>query len=276
MADRGDGAALARGACLGPYRLEALLGRGRMGSVFRARAASGEVVALKVLDPELADDDAFRRRFEREGRIAAAVRHRHLVAVVDQGEIDGRQYLACRYLPGGSLADRVAPGRLDPPAVARIVAHVGAGLDALHRAGLVHRDVKPSNVMLDADGSAALTDFGVARGEADTALTKRGRVVGTVDYLAPEVISGEPATPASDVYGLGCVAYECATGAPPFADRQTLAEACVAHLRDEPPRPDVPTAFADALLKALAKEPSKRPATATAYARLLQAGAKGL
>jgi serine/threonine-protein kinase len=159
------------------------------------------------------------------------------------------------------------------------VSHVGSALDAIHARGLVHRDVKPANIMLDESGNAALTDFGVARGEAHTALTKQGRIVGTVDYLAPEVIRGDNAVAASDVYGLGCTAYECAVGTAPFAARGTIVETCLAHLNEPPPhfasrRRDLPRAFVDALLTALAKRPAERPATGTAYARLLRAATK--
>ena len=273
-------AELRPGTTLGPYRIVTELGRGRMAVVYRAVREDGAVVALKVLRRELRDDPAYRRRFEREARIAGRVRHDHLVPVLDRGEIGGSPYLATPYVAGGSLAERLADGPIAIADLVRLVAQIGAGLDALHRAGLVHRDVKPSNVMLDETGAAALADFGFARGEADTALTKQGRVVGTVDYLAPEVIRGEAARPRSDIYGLGCLAYECIVGSPPFADRRTIAEACAAHLREEPPdpadaRPDVPGAFAGALLTALAKDPARRPATGTAYALLLRAGARG-
>ena len=156
---------------------------------------------------------------------------------------------------------------------------MGGALDALHGLGLVHRDVKPANVLLDGDGHALLADFGVARGHAHTALTRVGRTVGTPDYLAPEVIRGGRATPASDLYGLGCLAYECATGAPPFAEKRTIGDVCVAHLQEDPPDPGrrraLPLALVSSLLTALAKDPARRPATGAAYARLLRAGAKG-
>lgn len=274
-----DDRTLGPGAAVGPYRIEAELGRGRMGVVYRARRDDGVAVALKILRPELASDPTYRRRFAREGALAARVRDEHLVPVIDRGESGSWWYLAARYVAGGSLATRLERGVLSIPELVRTVAHVGAGIDALHRAGLVHRDVNPSNVMLDERGGAALTDFGLARGEADTVLTTDGRVVGTPDYLAPEVIRGERAGPRTDVYGLGCLAYACAVGHPPFADQRTVGEVCAAHLRDDPAepsleRPDLPSPFGDALLTALAKDPARRPATGTAYALLLRAGAR--
>lgn len=272
-------AALEPGTRLGPYLLGEPLGRGRVGTVFRAEGPNGEV-ALKVLHPELADDPAYRRRFDREGEVAAGVDHPHLVSVVDHGEADGLRYLATRFVRGESLAERIERGPLAVDALVLAVRHVASGLDALHRAGLLHRDVKPANVMLGEDGAAALADFGLARAEADTVLTQAGKVAGTVDYLAPEAIRGETVGPRADVYALGCVAYECATGRPPFAGARTVAAACRAHLL-EPPRdpavrrPELPRPLADSLLTALAKEPERRPATGTAYALLLRAGARG-
>ncbi|HEX2110616.1 MAG TPA: serine/threonine-protein kinase [Gaiellaceae bacterium] len=265
---------------LGPYRLEEVLGEGRMGVVYRAvRDADGAVVALKVLRRELSDDHAYVRRFEREGEIASGLDHPHLVPVVDRGNAEGRRFLAARYVRGRSLAERLGESPLVPLELARVVAHVGSALDELHRRGLVHRDVKPANILLDERDAAVLTDFGVARGAADSTLTRIGRVVGTVDYLAPEVIRGSSATAASDIYSLGCVAYECAVGRPPFGER-SVPEACAAHLREPPPdpgslNPDLPAALVRALLTALAKDPARRPATGAAYGRLLLAAAKG-
>ena len=263
---------------VGPYRLVAPLGEGGMGIVFRANRATGGVAALKVLRRELSGDETFRRRFEREGRIAAQLDHPHLVEVVDAGEAEGLQYLASRFVDGETLADRLErDGTLPLPDLIRLAAELGTGLDTLHQAGLVHRDVKPSNVMLGAEG-AALTDFGLARGVADSVLTMPGRVVGTLDYLAPEVIRGEPAGPPADVYALGCLLYECVCGSPPFGSRP-FAEAAAAHLSEEPPDPcrardDVPPALWDALRYGLAKDPADRPPTATAYALMLRVSAQ--
>jgi serine/threonine-protein kinase len=266
------------GDSLGPYRLVAPLGEGGMGIVFRAQRSTGGDAALKVLRRELSGDETFRRRFEREGRIAAQLDHPHLVEVVDSGEANGLHYLASRFVEGETLADQLErDGSLSLPQLVRIAAELGTGLDALHEAGLVHRDIKPSNVMLGADG-AALTDFGLARGLADSVLTAPGRVVGTLDYLAPEVIRGQPAGPAADIYALGCLLYECVCGSPPFGSRP-FAEAAAAHLSEEPPDPSgvrdgLPLAFWDALRHGLAKDPADRPPTATAYALMIRVSAK--
>jgi serine/threonine-protein kinase len=168
------------------------------------------------------------------------------------------------YYARGSLAG-VVPLPLE--AVVRLAAEVGQALDALHRAGIVHRDVKPSNVLLGDDG-AVLSDFGSARGETSTKLTQEGELVGTVHYLAPELIEGAPASAATDVYAFACLLYEAGTGAPPFAGRDA-AEIGYAHLVEPPPRPDLPDAASDAILLGLAKEPAERPTTATALARML-------
>lgn len=251
-----------------------------MGVVHRAvREPDGETVALKILKRDLSADETYRRRFAREARAAAAVKNKHLVPILDAGEAEGRYYLASAYAPGGSLADRLElEGALSVRDTVRIAAGVGGGLDALHRAALVHRDVKPSNVMFDTSGSAALTDFGLAKGPAYTVLTRPGEVMGTVDYLAPELIKGGGATPASDLYALGCTVYECLAGAPPFAEK-SLFELTAAHLEERPPdprgrRPDLTEQLAWAVLQALAKEPGARPPTATAYAHMLRLAAR--
>ena len=265
---------------LGPYRLLSLLGQGQMGVVFRARRdTDDETVALKILRNELAGDELYRRRFEREARIASELAHENVVPVVDFGEASGRLYIAALYVRGVSLSERIAAhGALSLAEALRLVSDLSGALEALHSRGLVHRDVKPANVMMDERGAAALTDFGLARGVADTVLTKTGVVVGTVDYLAPELIRGQPATQSSDLYALGCVAYECLAGAPPFADK-AYVETLLAHVQDEPPdlralRAELPESVSWTVLKALAKDPAERPPTATAYARMLRASAQ--
>jgi serine/threonine protein kinase len=268
------------GEQLGSYRLVALLGQGHMGIVFRARRETDdESVALKVLRDELAGDELYRRRFQREARIASELAHENVVPVIDFGEASGRLYLAALYVRGVSLSERIASrGALSLAEALRLVRDLSGALEALHARGLVHRDVKPANVMVDERGTAALTDFGLARGVADTVLTRTGVVVGTVDYLAPELIRGQQAGHASDIYALGCLLYECLAGAAPFADK-AYVETLLAHVRDEPRdlsdlRPDLPVGFCWAVLKALAKDPAQRPATATAYARLLRVSAQ--
>ena len=274
MLSSGASESLGAGDALGPYRIEALLGEGGMGQVFRATdTATGDVVALKVIKPEHTDEE-HARRFAHEARAAGEVSHRNLVGVIDAGESGGRRYLAMRYVPGRSVDERIqAEGPLPVPDVARIARHVAAGLDALHGAGLVHRDVKPSNILLDEEGVAALTDFGLAKGSDYSALTAAGRAVGTIDYLAPELIKGDPPTASSDLYSLGCVVYECLAGRSPFGGRGML-QVGLGHLEETPSDPcaersDAPAHLGAAVLTALQKQPDARPSTATAYARLI-------
>jgi serine/threonine-protein kinase len=198
--------------------------------------------------------------------------------VLEAGEHEGRAYLVLPYYRGGSLAVRIrALGRLSEEETVDVAAQLGRALDALHGAGIVHRDVKPSNVLLDAEGMVFLGDFGLMRAGDWTRLTQDGQLLGTPHYLAPELIEGAEATPASDVYALGCVLYECIAGAPPFAAATTAAAIGFAHLTQPPPdpraaRPDLPDAVAEGLLLALAKDPASRPTSATALARMLDLG----
>jgi serine/threonine-protein kinase len=276
----GPGAAtreLQPGDVLGDYRLESELGEGGMGLVFRAvRTSDGKEVALKVLKLALANDLLFQHRFRQEARAAAEVHEPHLVPIIEADEADGRHYLAVDYVPGGSLTDRIAAkGRLDGADLVRMVSEIAAGLDALHGAGIVHRDIKPQNILFALDDTAMLTDFGLAKGRAYTVLTQPGQVMGTLDYLAPELIRGEPATPLTDVYALGCVAFECVAGKAPFADK-SLFQVGIAHLEEPPPdpsedRPDIGPGLSGALLAAIEKDPAARPQSAGAYAELLRA-----
>ena len=250
-----------------------------MGLVFKAVGADGKVVALKVLRREFGEDEVFTERFKQEARAAAEVHHPHLLPIFDTGEADGRNYLIVRYAEGGSLDNRIRErGALEIEATITLAEQLASGLDALHDAGLVHRDVKASNVVFDAEGNGMLTDFGLAKGRAYTILTRPGQVLGTAEYLAPELVRGERATPASDVYALGCMVCECLTGKTPFSDK-TLAQIVIAHLDEEPPDPslertDVGPELGAAALIALAKDPARRPECAGAYAALLAAASK--
>lgn len=257
---------------LGDYTLERELGRGATGVVWQARSADGRVVAIKLFDPALAADESYRARLAREARVARAIRDPHLVEIFETGEEDDRLFLVLEYIGGGSLAQLLSAG-MDIERTVQVVSEVAAGLDALHRGGIVHRDVKPSNVMLRDDGPAALTDFGLAKGVAYTVLTRPGQVLGSLDYLAPELIRGGDATPASDIYALGCLAFECIAGRPPFADR-SLFGVGTAHLQDDPPEPPTSPDVSWALLRALEKNPAARPPTATMYAHLLRVAAR--
>lgn len=266
------------GAVVGPYTVEALLGVGGMGRVYEAVGPHGERVALKVVKRDLAKDRIFRRRFDREADIAVRVKHPHVVPVLDKGEHDGIPYLAQSFIRGGSLADKLErDGRLDVRFAVKVCLWVAAGLDAVHAAGLVHRDVKPGNILLDEQGVAHITDFGLAKDSQASVLTRPGQALGSLDYMAPEQIRGEEVSAATDVYALGCVMTECLCGSPPFADRQGM-RVLWAHLQDEPPdlcvsRPDLPPDLSTTIRIALEKEPAKRPPTATAFARMVQISA---
>jgi serine/threonine-protein kinase len=270
------------GDTLGSYLLEADLGQGAMGTVYRAHHVdTGKQVALKVVRVEFASDERYRQRFLHEARAAAEVKHPGLVDVLDAGEVDGVQFLAMRFVRGRRLEQHIADGVLEPARIVRVAAEVGGALDALHAVGLIHRDIKASNIMLDedADRAAALTDFGLAKGSGYAELTRPGQIIGTLDYLAPERIRGEEASAASDVYGLGCVIYECVRGRTPFGNKGMM-EIAFAHLEEEPEDPcaarsDIGPDFGAAVNAALAKDPGDRPSSATAYADLLR-GAAGV
>jgi serine/threonine protein kinase len=266
------------GESIGVYRVESKLGEGGMGHVYRAVGPQGEAVALKVVKADLAKDETFRRRFDREASIAARVKHPHVVPVLDTGEQDGIPYLAQQFIGGGSLQDKLqSEGSLDLATTLRLLQEVASGLDTLHESGLVHRDVKPGNILLDEAGTAFITDFGLAKDRQASGLTRPGQALGSMDYMAPEQIRGEEVSGQSDVYALGCVVCECLRGRPPFADREGM-RVLWAHLQEDPPDPtegrhDVPPDLSWAVLRALEKDPEKRPPTATAYAAMVQTAA---
>ncbi len=262
------------GLRFGEYQIEALIGVGGMGKVYRAIAGDGTPVALKLVKDDLARDETFRRRFRREARIAQTVHNPHLVSVRDTGEHEGIPYLAAQFIEGIALDQKLElEGRLDLATTVRICAQVAEGLQALWDAGMVHRDVKPANILLDLTGKPYITDFGLAKVSDGSVLTRPGQPLGSMDYMSPEQIRGEPVTGAADVYSLGCVVFQCLLGHPPFADREGMG-VLWAHLQDEPPDPseeraDLSPEFGRALKAALNKEPAERPRTSVEYARLL-------
>ena len=264
------------GSQIGDYNVDDLLGEGGMGKVYTATGPDGGRVALKLVKDDYARDETFRRRFYREARIAQTVKHPNVVPVLDTGEVDGLPYMAQRYIEGMSLDEKLKrDGPLDAQTAVQVCTDVAAGLEALWAAGMVHRDVKPANILLDGSGRAYITDFGLAKDTQGSLLTLPGQALGSMDYMAPEQIRGEPVTAATDIYALGCVMYECMCGRPPFAEVQGM-RILWAHLQDPPPdprtaRPEMSDEFVRTLLSALEKDSAKRPQTAGEYARMLAA-----
>jgi serine/threonine protein kinase/DNA-binding beta-propeller fold protein YncE len=274
-------AELAPGSVVAGYRIEAIVGRGGMGVVYRATQLSlDRPVALKAIAPELAGDVMFRERFKRESRLAASIEHPNVIPVYEAGEGDGLLYLTMRYIEGTDLRALIeANGALEPTRGARLVAQVAAALAAAHRRGLMHRDVKPANVLIDAEDErehAYLTDFGIARHVAATSgLTQTGSVLGTLDYLAPERMADGSGDARADVYALGCVLFQALTGSVPYPRDNEIAK-MYAHLNADVPdarelRP-TPDALAELAMRAMAKEPDERIQSASELAeRLLEA-----
>jgi len=273
------------GATVAGYRIEDVAGRGGMGVVYRARdIALDRVVALKVIAPEHARDPKFRRRFVRESLATAGVDHPNVIPVYDAGEDSGGQlYIAMRFVEGDDLGSLLhESGSLAPALAAEIVAQAAAALDAAHSRGLVHRDVKPANVLITSGDRphVYLTDFGLAKWEDSTSgLTSTGGWLGTPDYLAPEQVDGGRPDARTDVYALGCVLFAALSGRPPFADVPKLRKA-TAHLSDAPPSlkqvaPGVPRAFEPVVRKALAKDPAQRYASAGQLGAAAVAAAAG-
>ena len=256
------------GSDFGPYRLEAVLGRGGMGMVYEATQLSlDRVVALKVVAPGLSADPGFRARFRREGPMQARIDHPHIVPVYEAGELEGHFFIAMRLVRGPTLKNMITARELDPRRSLRILRDVADALQTAHEHGLVHRDVKPSNVLVGRRDHAFLCDFGLTKlaSSVTGSLTKTGHVVGTLDYIAPEQIRGQDASPASDVYAFAAVLYETLTGQVPFP-RPSEAALLFAHVSDPPPkvselRPDLPPEIDDVIAAGLAKLPSQRPAS---------------
>jgi serine/threonine-protein kinase len=270
----------AAGSRIAGYRLEERIGQGGMAVVFRARDERlGRLVALKILAPALAGDAEFQRRFIRESQAAAAIDDPHIVPVFAAGEADGVLFIAMRYVADGdaqSLLNREGP--LPPGRVLAIISPVASGLDAAHRAGLVHRDVKPSNMLIDVlpgrPDHVYLSDFGLSKAVASTSgMTRAGMVMGTLDYISPEQIAGKPVDGRTDQYALACSAFELLAGVPPFRRDEPTAM-MYAHLSESPPqltsrRPGLPPAVDAVLSKALAKAPGDRYASCGQFADAL-------
>ncbi len=283
MAVRGD--ELQRGSVVGGYRIDELIGRGGMGLVYRAtNVALNRIYALKVLSPALAEDEQFRERFKREMRIAASLHHPNIVGIHYAGEHDGMLFFVMDYVTGTDLRDVIVrDGAIEPRRAVDLLEQFASALDAAHARGLVHRDVKPANILItvkDGEEHAYLTDFGLAK-KFDTVsgLTVKGSVVGTVDYMAPEQITGDRTDARTDIYALGCVFYQMLTGSVPF-ERDNSVATLFAHVHHPPPAlaggvSETHPAFAAVLTKAMAKEPTQRYFSAGDFARDAAAALKG-
>ncbi|MGW5723761.1 protein kinase domain-containing protein [Amycolatopsis sp. NPDC003865] len=266
----------------GPYRVESLIARGGMGEVLRAYDSRHDrVVALKLLAPDFAADRDFQERFRREAHAVARLREPHVIPIHAYGEIDGRLYLDMRLVDGDDLGSRLAAGgALAPADAVDVIGQVAQALAAAHAEGLVHRDVKPSNVLVGATGFAYLVDFGIARAAGPaTGITATGGAVGTLDYMAPERFTDAPADHRVDVYSLACVLHQCLTGSKPFA-ATTAASLIGAHLHQPPPlpsalRPGLPAAFDGVIARGMAKDPGARFGSVTELAAAARAALGG-
>jgi len=277
--------AVTAGTTLAGFRVESLIGEGAMGAVYLAEDTKrGGPVALKVLVPQLANDERFRRRFLRESQLAASLEHPHVVPIIAAGEEDGVLYLAMRHIDGSDLRELLRrEGRLEPERALHLLGQVADALDAAHAAGLVHRDVKPGNVLITQGPGGEHTyvcDFGLARhvSSASSLTTDRG-LIGTIDYIPPEQIEGGSIDGRADVYSLACVLFECLAGARPF-DRETELSVVFAHLNEPPPplsdlRPDLPVAFDAVFATALAKSPDDRYSTCHELVEAARAALQG-
>jgi serine/threonine-protein kinase len=277
---------LRAGDAFAGHRIEAQIGRGGMGVVYRARHVGlDRVDAIKVISPELAQAREFRQRFIREAQLAASLRHENVVTVHDAGEEGGQLYMTMQMVEGEDLAAVLQrSGPLQPAEAAELVAPLASALDAAHELGLVHRDVKPSNVLIEQRAEHRrriyLGDFGLAQEQTtDTGLTSSGHWVGTADYVSPEQVMGEPVDGRADIYALGCVVFEMLAGRVPYPGHSETAK-LVAHATKQPPalteiRPDTPPAVAEVVSKAMARDPAERFQTATEFSDALAAAVAG-
>jgi serine/threonine-protein kinase len=237
-----------------------------LGEVWRAHdTVVDRTVAIKMLLPHFAQDKTFEQRFRREARAAARLEDPHVVPIHDVGEIDGRLYVAMRLIKGQDLQTLLDNGPLEPDRSLRITAQIASALDAAHKAGLVHRDVKPSNILVTDDDFAYLIDFGIARAAGETGITSTGATIGTWSYMAPERFSSGEIEPSSDIYALTCVLYQSLTGELPFPGK-TMEQVAMAHMTAPPPKPStkrraIPIAMDEVIATGLAKDPKDRYAT---------------
>lgn len=266
------------GSQFGPYRLRRLVGRGGMGDVYEAEDTVRErIVALKLMSPALSNDPVFRSRMQREARTAGRLHEPHVVPIHDFGEIDGQLYVDMRLIDGEDLAGMLKRyGPLAPPRAVAIIRQIGSALDAAHEAGILHRDVKPENILISADDFAYLVDFGIASATSDEKLTQFGTTVGTAKYMAPERFGDAEVTHRADIYALAYVLYECLTGSPPYTGDQLSVMGTHVHQpipRPSAARPAIPPGFDAVIARGMAKNPEDRylscgGLSAAAYAAL--------
>ena len=263
------------------YEIESMLGRGGMATVYRGRdRVLDRAVAIKVLADKYGGDEKFVTRFQREARAAAGLNHRNIVSVYDTGDTAGEHYFVMELVQGETLADLLRrQGPLSADRAAHIAAGIAEALQAAHDRGLIHRDVKPGNVMLTTAGDVKVMDFGIARAATDDTLTQTGLILGTASYLSPEQSRGDPVDHRSDVYSLGCVVYEMLAGRPPFSGDSPLSVA-YKHVHDQPEapsraEPSIPAEMETVVMRALAKDPDARYPTASAFRQAITDAAGG-
>ena len=270
---------LSPGSTIAGYEVESVVGSGGIGILYRARQVGlDRPVALKLVEPDVAREPVVRERLRREARTVAALDHPNIVPLYEAGEEGGTVYIVTRWVDGTELGTLIEQeGSLEPGRAARIAAQIASALEVAHEKGLIHRDVKPSNVIVTPEDHIYLTDFGLTkRAESASGLTGAAAMLGTIDYVAPEQIEGGEADPRGDVYGLACVLFEMLTGAAPFAGEAGGMAKMWAHLNAEPPsvldqRPDVPQELDDLIRLGLAKRPDERPSAADFSAAVLEA-----
>jgi serine/threonine-protein kinase len=262
----------------GRYELSSRIAIGGMGEVWEATDhVIGRTVAIKILKDEYMGDPGFLERFRAEARHAALVNHEGIASVFDYGEENGSAYLVMELVPGEALSTRLERDHALPAdTVLDYISQTASALQAAHAAGLVHRDIKPGNLLITPDGRVKITDFGIARIADQVPLTATGQVMGTVQYLSPEQASGHPASPATDIYSLGIVAYECLAGRRPFTGESQVAIA-MAQINDAPPplSERLPAPVRQLVMSMIAKKPDERPASAAAVSRACNALRRG-
>ncbi|MBM3957410.1 MAG: serine/threonine protein kinase, partial [Gemmatimonadetes bacterium] len=265
---------------IGRYRILQEIAAGAQGTVYRGfDPEGGRLVAVKVLHPTLTGDATYVERFHREASLAASIDHPNVIRIFEVGEDAGRHFMALEFLPE-SLSRLIESGGLPPERAAAVAAEIGDGLGAAHARGIVHRDMKPQNVLVTPEGTPKVTDFGIARAESMSTMTATGMMMGTPYYMSPEQARGERADARSDVYSLGCVVYQMLTGQVPFDAPTPLA--VLRHHTDSQPRPvrelrsDVPRSLADVVRRSMERDPARRYANASEMAEAVRSAMPGL